>query len=66
MRPVQTPSVLAGARTDEGPLLTVRELRAHFRTRHFGVNRHVRAVDGITFDVRRGEIYGLAGEWRDM
>ena len=39
-----------------------RDLQAHFRTSHFGVNRYVRAVDGISFDVRRGEIYGLAGE----
>ena len=45
-----------------GPILSVRNLQAHFRTAHFGVNRHVRAVDGITFDVKRGEIYGLAGE----
>ena len=43
-------------------ILSVRDLRAHFRTSHFGVKRHVRAVDGISFDVRRGEIYGLAGE----
>jgi peptide/nickel transport system ATP-binding protein len=45
-----------------GPILSVRDLQAHFRTSHFGVNRYVRAVDGISFDVRRGEIYGLAGE----
>jgi peptide/nickel transport system ATP-binding protein len=43
-------------------ILSVRNLQAHFRTSHFGVSRYVRAVDGITFDVRRGEIYGLAGE----
>ena len=52
------------ARQPEGtaPMLSVRNLKAHFRTRHFGVTRYVRAVDGISFDVRRGEIYGLAGE----
>jgi peptide/nickel transport system ATP-binding protein len=44
------------------PILSVRDLQAHFRTHHFGVKRYVRAVDGISFDVRRGEIYGLAGE----
>ena len=44
------------------PILTVKNLQAHFRTHHFGVKRYVRAVDGISFDVRRGEIYGLAGE----
>jgi peptide/nickel transport system ATP-binding protein len=52
------------ARQPEGaaPMLSVRNLKAHFRTRHFGATRYVRAVDGISFDVRRGEIYGLAGE----
>jgi peptide/nickel transport system ATP-binding protein len=45
-----------------GPILSVRNLQAHFRTEHFGVSRYVRAVDGISFDVKRGEIYGLAGE----
>jgi len=45
-----------------GPMLSVGNLRAYFRTDHFGVHRTVRAVDGISFDVRRGEIYGLAGE----
>jgi peptide/nickel transport system ATP-binding protein len=44
------------------PILTVKNLQAHFRTHHFGIKRYVRAVDGISFDVRRGEIYGLAGE----
>jgi peptide/nickel transport system ATP-binding protein len=44
------------------PILSVRNLQAHFRTSHFGVKRYVRAVDGVSFDVRRGEIYGLAGE----
>src|SRR5712675_1272504 len=47
---------------DGRPILSVRNLRAHFRTSHFGINRYVKAVDGITFDVKRGEIYGLAGE----
>jgi peptide/nickel transport system ATP-binding protein len=43
-------------------ILSVSNLQAYFRTDHFGVHRTVRAVDGISFDVRRGEIYGLAGE----
>src|SRR6266478_7299074 len=45
-----------------GPILSVSNLQACFRTNHFGVHRTVRAVDGISFDVGRGEIYGLAGE----
>ena len=44
---------------DDGrPLLEVKGLRTSFRTRE-GV---VRAVDGIDFTVRRGEIMGLVGE----
>jgi peptide/nickel transport system ATP-binding protein len=46
----------------EPPVLSVRDLKAYFRTRYFGVNREVKAVDGVSFDVRRNEIYGLAGE----
>ena len=40
------------------PLLDVRDLRVSFRTRH-GV---VTAVDGISFQVGRGEVLGLVGE----
>jgi peptide/nickel transport system ATP-binding protein len=43
-------------------VLQVKELKAYYRTRHFGVEREVRAVDGVTFEVRSNEIYGLAGE----
>jgi peptide/nickel transport system ATP-binding protein len=51
-----------GESDSSGPILSVRNLQAHFRASHFGVSRYVRAVDDITFDVKRGEIYGLAGE----
>jgi peptide/nickel transport system ATP-binding protein len=43
-------------------VLRVDGLKAYYRSRHFGVNREVRAVDGVTFEVRVNEIYGLAGE----
>jgi peptide/nickel transport system ATP-binding protein len=45
-----------------GPVLTVEDLKAYYRTRHFGIEREVRAVDGVSFEVRDNEIYGLAGE----
>lgn len=47
------------------PLLRVRDLKVHFPVRRgpFGrVTGHVRAVDGIDLEVRRGETLGLVGE----
>ncbi len=44
------------------PVLTVEDLKAYYRTRHFGIEREVRAVDGVSFEVRDQEIYGIAGE----
>jgi peptide/nickel transport system ATP-binding protein len=49
--------------TDAGtPVLRVRDLRAYYQMKVFGIVREVRAVDDITLDVNRNEIYGLAGE----
>ncbi len=41
-------------------LLTVRNLTKHFRSRRG--KALVRAVDGVSFEIRRGEILGLIGE----
>lgn len=42
-----------------GPLLSVRDYRQHFR-----INKRltVPAVNGVSFELRRGEIFGLVGE----
>jgi peptide/nickel transport system ATP-binding protein len=43
-------------------LLSVKDLRAHYRTEMYGISRTVRAVDGVSFDLFPNEIYGVAGE----
>jgi len=47
------------------PILTVEDLKVHFPIRKGVFSRvadHVRAVDGISFDVWRGQTLGLVGE----
>lgn len=48
--------------TTREPILTVKGLKAYYQLSAFGIERDVRAVDDQTFEVRKGEIYGLAGE----
>ncbi len=45
-------------------LLAVRELRVWFELRRWGFGHagHVRAVDGVTFDLHRGEAIAVVGE----
>lgn len=43
-------------------VLRTHDLRAYYQMKYFGIEREVRAVDGISMHVRRNEIYGLAGE----
>lgn len=43
-------------------ILEVEALKAYYQMSYFGVNREVRAVDGITMNVKRKEVYGIAGE----
>lgn len=47
------------------PVLTVEDLKMHFPVREGWLQRvqsHVRAVDGVSFALRRGETLGLVGE----
>lgn len=52
-------------RDDDAPLLSVEELRTHFPVGggFFGAGSGVvKAVDGVSFDIPRGEVFGLVGE----
>jgi len=50
---------------NDGSLLSVQGLKKHFllkRTTLFGPRERVYAVDGVSFELQRGEILGLVGE----
>ena len=54
-----------GELTDAEFVISVRDVRRYFPIREGVLQRvtgHVKAVDGVSFDVRRGETVGLVGE----
>ncbi|HHS97840.1 MAG TPA: ABC transporter ATP-binding protein [Chloroflexi bacterium] len=62
-----TPATAATAATpaaQESPLLSVQDLRVWFELRKWGFSLvgYVRAVDGVSFDLARGEAIAIVGE----
>jgi peptide/nickel transport system ATP-binding protein len=43
-------------------LLEVKELKAYYKTEMYGISRMVRAIDDVSLELQRNEIYGVAGE----
>ncbi len=61
-----TPTAPKGAGGASTPILEVRDLKVHFPVTKGAVLRrtigHVKAVDGISFAIAKGEVLGLVGE----
>jgi len=58
-------TAVESGRDDRELLLAVRDLKKHFPIREGALQKvvgHIKAVDGVTFDIRRGETVGLVGE----
>lgn len=56
---------MSGGEAGDAPILTVEGLEKHYPVRGGVLGRtigHVRAVDGVSFSIRKGETMGLVGE----
>ncbi len=51
-----------GGRDDGDPLVSVRNLKTYYDTGGIRSSDPVKAVDGVSFDIERGETLGLVGE----
>ncbi len=47
---------------DNNLLLQVNALKAYYTTEMYGISRQVKAIDGVRLDLKKNEIYGIAGE----
>jgi peptide/nickel transport system ATP-binding protein len=69
-RPVETETAPGGSAAETGELVRVENLRKHFPVQsgflasllNRGHIPAVKAVDGVSFSIRKGEVFGLAGE----
>ena len=43
-------------------IVEAQDLKAYYVTQAFGVKREVQAVDGISMQIKEGEVFGIAGE----
>lgn len=44
------------------PIIEAKNLKAYYKTKAYGVERTVQAVDDISLRINEGEVYGIAGE----
>jgi len=47
---------------EQDAILVVDDIKKHFNVGGFGRHATIKAVDGISFSIRKGETFGLVGE----